>query len=350
METTASSAAERAWVGYGRLIQQRLLVLAAIVVATAAAACLDVITGPSAVTMQEAIGAVFSPGADAASIIVWEVRLPAAVMALLVGASLALAGAEMQTSLNNPLASPFTLGTSSAAIFGAALAIVLEMSVPGVPAEWIIPVNAFVFAFGSVLLLQSASKGRGGGPQTLVLLGIALFFTFNALVGIIQFVASEQALQQLVFWTMGSLGRANWDTIRIVAVAFFLVAPFSLAASWKLTALRLGEERAHSFGIDVARVRLLSLFRVSLLTATAVAFVGTIAFIGLVGPHIARLVLGEDHRFYLPGSALCGALILSLASTASKMIIPGVIIPIGLVTALIGVPFFVALIFFRDRE
>lgn len=347
---TAISASERAWAGYDRLIYKRLLVIAALGVATVGAICLDVVTGPSALTMLEAVRAIFSPSGDAASIIVWEVRLPAAIMALLVGASLALAGAEMQTSLNNPLASPFTLGTSSAAIFGAALGIVLDMSIPGVPADWIVPVNAFVFAFGSVLLLQSASQGRGGGPQTLVLLGIALFFTFNALVGIIQFIASEQALQQLVFWTMGSLGRANWETIRIVAVTLCLVLPFSLASSWKLTALRLGEERAHSFGIDVARVRLFSLLRVSLLTATAVAFVGTIAFIGLVGPHIARLLVGEDHRFYLPASALCGALILSLASTASKTIVSGVIIPIGLVTALIGVPFFVALVFFRDRE
>jgi iron complex transport system permease protein len=149
---------------------------------------------------------------------------------------------------------------------------------------------------------------------------------------------------------MGSLGRSNWDTIRVVALVAGLILPFSLAASWKLTALRLGEERAHSFGVDVARVRLFSLLRVSLLTATAVAFVGTIAFIGLVGPHIARLLEGEDHRFYLPASVLCGALMLSLASTVSKMIIPGVIIPIGLVTALIGVPFFVALVFFKDRE
>jgi iron complex transport system permease protein len=127
------------------------------------------------------------------------------------------------------------------------------------------------------------------------------------------------------------------------------VAPF-FAASWQLTALRLGEERAHSFGVDVARVRRASLVRISLLTATAVSFVGTIAFVGLVGPHIARLITGEDHRFFLPASAITGALVLSLASIASKSVIPGVLIPIGLVTALIGVPFFVTLLLSRQAR
>src|SRR5690606_9576819 len=142
--------------------------------------------------------------------IVRGVRLPQALMALLVGAALSLAGAEMQTSLDNPLASPFTLGISSAAILGAALTIVLGISIPGVAPEWAVPVSAFVFAFGSVLLLRALARARGSDVETLVLLGIALFFTFNALVAILQFVASEQALQQLVFWTMGSLARATW--------------------------------------------------------------------------------------------------------------------------------------------
>jgi iron complex transport system permease protein len=162
-----------------------------------------------------------------------------------------------------------------------------------------------------------------------------------------QYVADQQNLQQLVFWTMGSLEKASWTTVQIVAVALVAVVPFSLAASWKLTALRLGDERARSFGIDVPRLRLQSLFRVSILTATAVAFVGTIAFVGLVGPHIARLLVGEDHRFFLPASAICGALVMSLASVASKAILPGAEIPVGLVTALIGVPFFLSLVLRR---
>jgi iron complex transport system permease protein len=146
---------------------------------------------------------------------------------------------------------------------------------------------------------------------------------------------------------MGSLGRSNWDTIRVTGGALAVVVPFSLAASWKMTALRLGDERAQSFGVNVRRLRLASLLRISVLTATAVAFVGTVAFVGLVGPHIARMLIGEDHRFFLPASALSGALVMSLASIASKTIVPGVLLPIGLVTALIGVPFFMSLILSR---
>jgi iron complex transport system permease protein len=309
---------------------------------------LDILLGSSNLSAADAFGALVggentTPGA---SIIVRQLRGPAAVMAVLVGGALALAGAEMQTILDNPLASPFTLGMSSAAVFGAALSIVLGISVPGVPDSWMLPANAFLCAFASVLMLQAIARSRQAGPETLVLFGIALFFTFNALVAILQFVASEQALQQLVFWTMGSLSRAvgNWGMVRVLGVVVAVVLPFSIAASWKMTALRLGDERARSFGIDVARLRLLSLLRISVLTATSVAFVGTIAFVGLVGPHIARLIIGEDHRFFLPASAICGALLMSLASVVSKTVVPGVEIPIGLVTALIGVPFFIALI------
>jgi iron complex transport system permease protein len=226
---------------------------------------------------------------------------------------------------------------------------VLGIGLPGVPDSWIVTGNAFLFAFGSVMLLQGLTKIRGAGADTLVMFGIALVFTFNALVGLLQFVASAKALQQLVFWGMGSLGRADWESIAILGLVICLTLPFSIAGSWKLTALRLGEDRARSFGIDVVRLRFFSLLRISLLAATAVAFVGTIGFIGLVGPHIARLLIGEDHRFFLPASALTGATVMSLANLASKTIAPGVIIPIGIVTSLVGLPVFFALIF-RRRE
>lgn len=337
------------WENYQRIVRARWITLSVLLAGVAFSLCLDVMTGPSNMAFRDAVQAIFAPSSveESTSIIVWQIRLPYAVMALLVGAALSLAGAEMQTTLNNPLASPFTLGMSSAAIFGAALAIVFNLSLPGVPPDWIISANAFLCALLSVMLLQTVARSKGAGPETLVLFGIALFFTFNALVAITQFVAEETALQQLVFWTMGSLSRATWDKIQFLGLVVACVVPFSFAASWKLTAVRLGEERASSLGVDVKRLRFFSLLRISILTATAVAFVGTIAFVGLVGPHIARLLVGEDHRFYLPASALTGALILSLASAASKSIIPGVIIPIGLVTALIGVPFFTSLIFSR---
>ncbi len=341
--------ADATLLAYQRVVRRRRLLLVALSAAALVSLVADLVTGPSGLSAGDAVRVLLDRDALAGpmAIIVWDVRLPSALMALLVGAALSLAGAEMQTTLNNPLASPFTLGMSSAAIFGAALAIVLDLSLPGVPAQWIVPANAFGFAFASVLLLQAVGRSREAGTESLVLFGIAIFFTFNALVAILQFLASEQALQQLVFWTMGSLGRATWSTVRVLALVLVVVAPFSYAASWSMTALRLGDDRARSFGVDVARLRWYSLLRISILTATAVAFVGTVAFVGLVGPHIARMLIGEDHRYFLPASALTGALLLSVSSIASKLIVPGVLLPIGLVTALIGVPFFASLILRR---
>ncbi|HRN88597.1 iron ABC transporter permease [Hyphomicrobium sp.] len=346
------SGAAGALESYAALVRRRIVFVGAIAVLVIVAFIIDLATGPSALGVSDVLRGLYAPAEAerATAVIIWEVRLPQALIALLVGAALSLAGAEMQTLLNNPMASPFTLGMSSAATFGAALAIVLGIGIPGIPASWIVPVNAFLFAFGSVLLLSALSRLRGTGGDSIVLFGIALFFTFNALVALTQFMASEQALQQLVFWTMGSLTRASLDKAALVALVLAVVVPFSMMSAWKLTALRLGEDRARSIGVNVSRLRLGGLLRASLLTGVAVAFVGTIAFIGLVGPHLARLMIGEDHRFFLPASALCGALILSLASCASKIIMPGVVLPIGLVTSLIGVPFFLALVLNRREQ
>ena len=337
---------------YRRVIGRRLAIVAGLALLCVGAFVLDLVTGPSALTPTQVLGGLLSPQSlsPPQAAIVWQVRLPYALMAVLVGAALSLAGAEMLTILNNPLASPFTLGVSSAASFGAALAIVVGVSVPWVPSDWMVPLNAFACAFGSVLLLQLMARTRSTGVETVVLLGIALVFAFNALVAFIQFVSSQESLQQLVFWSMGSLSRATWGNAGLLALALLLVTPFSLLAAGRLTSLRLGEDRARSFGVDVGRLRFMSLLRVSVLAATSVAFVGTIGFIGLVGPHVARLLLGEDHRFLLPASLLSGALIMSLASVASKTLVPGVLMPVGVVTAIVGVPVFLFLIFRRPER
>ncbi|WP_428031775.1 FecCD family ABC transporter permease [Ancylobacter sp.] len=346
----AAHAAELA--SYARLVRRRVALVAGLGALMVAALLVDIATGPSNLPLADVVSGLLNPaGLDApARVIIWEVRLPYALMAVLVGAALALAGAEMQTILNNPLASPFTLGVSSAASFGAALALVLGASLPFIPAEWNLPAFAFIFALGSVLMLQAMANLRGTGVETLVLFGIALVFTFNALVALVQYVASQEALQQLVFWSMGSLSRASWGKLGVLALVTAVVVPFSLKASWRMTALRLGEDRARSFGISVKQLRFFSLLRVSLLAATSVAFVGTIGFIGLVAPHIARMLVGEDHRFFLPASLLSGAVIMSLASVGSKLIVPGTLLPVGIVTALIGVPFFMALILSRRER
>lgn len=331
---------------YRGLLRRRIGLMVLLLALILASLLLDFTLGPSGLTLQALWQTLISPESASTGmrVIVWDIRLPYALMAVVVGLALGLAGAEMQTILNNPLASPFTLGVSSAAAFGAALAIVLGLGFPGIPGEWFVPANAFIFALLAALLLDGITRWTQVATSGVILFGIALVFTFNALVSMLQFVASEDTLQGLVFWTMGSLARASWEKLGILCLVLVIVVPLSLMSSWKLTALRLGEDRAISFGINVRRLRLTTLLRISMLSAIAVAFVGPIGFIGLVAPHIARMVFGEDHRFYLPASALTGALVLSLASVASKNVIPGVIIPVGIVTSLIGVPFFLSII------
>lgn len=337
---------------YHQVLRKRLIALLCMLLAIVLSLWLDVTLGPAGLTVTQLWQTLSHPESVTIGqrVIVLDIRLPYALMALLVGMALGLAGAEMQTILNNPLASPFTLGVSSAAAFGAALAIVLGIGLPGIPGQWFVPANAFLFALFSALTLDAITRWTRLATSGVVLLGIALVFTFNALVSILQFVADEDTLQGLVFWTMGSLTRASWQTLMVLSVAFALVIPFSLKSAWQLTALRLGEDRAMNFGIHVRKLRLATLLRISLLAALSVAFVGPIGFIGLVAPHIARILFGEDHRFYLPGSALTGGLVLSLASVASKNIFPEIIIPVGIVTSLVGVPFFLSIILRRRGD
>jgi iron complex transport system permease protein len=277
------------------------------------------------------------------SLIIWEMRMPVALIAILVGAMLACAGAQMQTILNNPLADPFTLGISAAARFGAALAFVLDWALLPVAGIYLVSMNAFLFAMLSALILFAISRMRGVGYQTLVLAGIALMFTFNALLAFLQYVASEDALQQLVFWTLGSLSRASYE--KVVICTLILSAMLTLMWFYRdqLTALRFGDQQAQSMGVNVNRLRLVTLLACALLAS--VAFVGTIGFVGLVAPHIARLLLGEDQRYFLVGSVITGALLLSLASVFSKLVITGVLLPVGITTSIIGIPCFFILIF-----
>ncbi|MGR3483568.1 FecCD family ABC transporter permease [Salipiger marinus] len=329
----------------GRRTRRRVALVAALGLGALASVLLDLVSGPSGLPLGQVLATL--GGAEvprAAEVIVWQVRLPVAVMALLVGACLSLSGAEMQTVLDNPLAEPFTLGISAAAALGAGVAIVLGLALPGLPALWAVSGNAFLFALLALGLLQLASALRGGGSEVVILLGIAVNFTAAALLALVQFVASPDALQQLVFWTMGSLVNARWEGIAVLAAVLALCLPFSLAASWRLTALRLGAEQAQGFGLDVAHLRRWTLVRVSLLAAASVSMVGVVGFVGLAGPHIARMAVGEDHRFLLPASLFTGALLMSLASVASKLLVPGILLPVGIVTSLVGLPVFFALV------
>lgn len=319
------------------------------------ALALDLVCGPAALTLGEVFTTLLYPAEadDGHYTIVWNLRMPVAIMATLVGATLGIAGAEMQTLLNNPLASPYTLGVSSGASFGAAFAMVfctsMNSAIP-LAAGILVPLNAFAFALLGSLVILWVGKIKGGAVEAIVLCGVALLFLFHSGVAAIQYLASEDTLQAIVFWIFGSVQSASWPRIALLAGVLVVAIPVLLSQSWKLTAFRLGELHARSLGVDVRRLRLLMLMLVSVLTATAVCFSGAIGFVGLVAPHIARLTVGEDHRFFLPLSALVGGVILSLASTASKTVLPGAVLPLGIVTSLIGVPFFFTMVMMQRRH
>ncbi|MFG6138819.1 FecCD family ABC transporter permease [Halomonas sp. B23F22_10] len=331
---------------YRALVVRRQLILAALSLALFASLCVDLALGPARFGLGEVIAALLTPDdvSQQARVILWEIRMPVALMALTVGASLSVAGAQMQTILSNPLASPFTLGISAGASFGAALALAFGVVLVPAAVDYMVPINAFVMAMLTAFAIHALSMRRGVTIETIVLLGIAMVFIFNALMALIQFFASQQAVSAVVFWTMGSLTKATWPKLWIALGVLAVVMPLLARHGWALTAMRLGDAKAESLGVRPRALRLEVLVLVSLLAAIAVAFVGTIGFIGLVGPHIARLLLGEDQRFFLPGAALCGALILSIGSVLSKVLIPGTVIPIGIITSLVGIPFFLFLV------
>lgn len=337
---------------YRAVVLRRVVWLGMLAVAVCVSVVLNIGTGPSGMSAGDVIAGLIDPASldQAARVILWDVRLPFAMLAVVVGACLGLAGGEMQTVLNNPLASPSTLGVMHAATVGASLAIVFNIGAYGIAENYIIPVFAFAGAMGSIFMIQTLSRAFGATVDTVILFGIATVFAMDAGVSLIQFIANDDSLQQIVFWTMGSVSRATWEKVAIVGVVLALCLPMSLRHMWQMTALRGGEDQARSFGVAVDRLRTMVLIRVSLLTAIAISFTGVIGFVGLVGPHIARLAFGEDHRFYLPGSALAGAFILSAASLVAKLLVPGILIPDGIVTALIGIPLFLALVMTQKRR
>lgn len=335
---------------YAQLMAKRFWLMGGACVAQLISFLLDVATGPALLSVNQVLTSIFGQSQDVSSqIIVWSIRLPVALTALAVGASLGLSGGLMQTILNNPLASSYTLGISAGAGFGAALAIVVGFSLPFAE-SYAVAANAMLFAVISCVAVYYLGGIKNSTPETLVLAGIAILFLFQALTSLLQLIASPESLQQVVFWLFGSLQKSNWSKLAGIALSLAICLPFIWKDVWQLTSLKLGDVKAQALGINVKWLRIKIFVLISILTGVAVAFVGTIGFIGLVAPHIARMLLGEDQRTFLPACAIFGALLLSLASVMSKVVSPGAVFPIGIMTSLVGVPFFMFMIKSHKRS
>ena len=276
---------------------------------------------------------------------VWlTVRLPRVLLAVVVGCALASSGAVMQGLFRNPLADPGLLGISSGAALAVALTIVMPLALPPLLALYSHMISAFAGSLAISLVVFTLSRFGHGGLSRLLLAGIAINALCGAAVGVLTYVSDDQQLRQFSLWSMGSLGQAQWPTL---AVASSLILPACIATffmSRRLNILQLGEEDAHYLGVNVRRTQLQLLLLSALLVGAAVAVSGVIGFIGLVIPHLLRMRIGADHRWLLPGSAMAGACLLLLADTLARTLVAPAEMPVGLITSIIGGPYFLWLI------
>ncbi|NLK09261.1 MAG: iron ABC transporter permease [Firmicutes bacterium] len=339
--------------GYRRYAVRKTLVLGllACLILIMAVAALN--AGAIKLNPYQVFRAVIGKGIDTADIVIWRIRLPRILAAVVAGTGLAAAGCVMQNNLRNPLASPSTLGISSAAAFGANLAIIVfgagtirstGADAVNISNPYFVTTAAFLcsmIAAGIILLL---AKAGGFTPEAIVLAGVALSSLFSAGTILIQYFAEDVQIAAAVFWTFGDLGRVAWQEVIILAVIVVCATVYFLFRRWDYNALASGEETAKSLGVHVDRVRLGGMLVSSLITAVAVSFLGIIGFVGLVAPQMMRRILGGDHRHLLPASALMGALLLLVSDTLARTLVSPVVLPVGAITSFFGAPLFLYLL------
>lgn len=286
------------------------------------------------------------------SMILYSIRLPRTIAAILGGALLGISGCVMQGVLRNPLASPYTIGVAQAAAFGASFAIiVLGVLERGASGSFGVVGCAFIASgISMAMIIFIGTKLNNTEPSSLILAGVALGALFSAMTMMLQFFASDLNAAAAIFWTFGDLGKATWRNLTILALSFVVVFVVLWQGHWKMDALSFGDEGAKAKGINVEKFRILMLVFSTFASAVVVSYFGIIGFVGLIAPHLVRLSIGNSYAVLVPFSAVFGAILLVLADAVSKFIIPPVIIPIGIVTSFMGVPLFLYLLSRRKND
>lgn len=317
--------------------------------------------GSSRMSLEECFAALSKEGSAANVRIIWNIRIPRILAAVIAGAGLSLSGLIMQCCLNNPMASPSTLGVSNAAVFGANLSIIVFaggfLSTGNNLSNYATGANpyatsmmAFIFSVGSILLILGLCQIRSFSPGVVVLAGTAIGSVWSAATTILQFYATDVGISAAVIWNFGDLGRATYRTDLIMAVVVLAGFGFFWLMSWKYNALLSGDAAARSMGIHVDRLRFFSMLLASVITAVCVSFLGIIGFVGIICPHVVKRLFGQDHRFSVPMSAFSGSLLLIVADTFSRSMGNGSALPVGAITTLLGAPFFLTIIFSRKER
>ncbi len=337
---------------YRRDLRRKYLFIWASLLLTLALLLLGMTVGAMNLSLPEVWAALFGPEGGPNRHIVLNLRLPRLLAAIVSGGALGLAGAVMQIVLRNPLGSPFTLGISNASAFGAALAyLILDKPLfQFIKTAWLgiqqslVAVSAFIWATVGALFIIFISRKKGATPENMILAGIIINTFFMALTSILQFLADDVQLGSIVFWTFGDLTKGAWNTLLIQALIIAPALLYFLKNGLKFNALDAGDQVAGSLGIAVHRFRLHSILLTSLLTAAIVSFYGIIAFVGLIIPHVIRILMGNDARFLMPASAVLGALFLLVCDLLSRSLFSPLIIPVGIITSILGAPLFVLLL------
>jgi iron complex transport system permease protein len=313
-----------------------------------------VLSGAMQITFQDLVNIIWSGKIDDT---IWQVvlkiRLPRVLGAIIAGLALSVSGSVIQSLLRNPLASPFTLGISSASAFGAAFAIVVlgagssyagSNDVASITNPYLVTGSAFLWSLASVFVILLLSKYRGATPEIIILSGIIISSLFGAGISAMQYFSDNVQLAAIVFWTFGDIGRAAWNDLFILTILIIPATLFFLWKSWDYKSLQAGDEYAKSLGINPVTTRLIGMIIASLITASVVSFYGIIAFVGLVVPHIVRRMIGGDELFMIPASALFGGLFLLLSDTLARTVISPVVLPVGILTSFLGAPLFLFLL------
>lgn len=283
-----------------------------------------------------------------------QVRLPRIVLCMLTGLSLGMGGCVMQTLFRNPLASPFTMGVSSGASFGAALAMVLGVGILQknflFTGYSLVAVNAFAFGVISLLIVSAIAKMSRGDMSILILVGTAVNSLFSAGVSVLKYISGAEALKNLESWLMGGFWGANWKAVFVLVPLLAISFGILLRMAWDFNAMNAGEETAETMGVSVKWLKRISLGLVTLISSVTIAFSGVIGFIGLIAPHSARSMVGTDNRYLLPASGMMGAIVLLISDTVSRTILSPKEIPVGIITSLLGVPFFIYILSRRRKQ
>ena len=343
---------------YKGYVRYKIIFIIVLAAGTFAAVVLSVSSGSSGLNVIDIIRTMFGGGTVQENTIVWNMRMPRLLTALVGGIGLSVVGCVMQSVLRNPMASASTLGVSQGAAFGAAFAIVIlgagsqiggnatfQLSNP-----YTISVCAFLGSMISTLVIVILGKAKSLKAESMILTGVALGTLFSGLTAMMQYFADEVQMASIVYWTFGNLGNTTWREIIIMAVVTAFALVFFMINRWNYNAFLGGENTAKGLGVNVNALRLASMIVGALAASVITSYVGVLNFIGLIAPHIVRRVIGNDYRFLLPASAFAGAILLLVSDAATRLIIPPQVLPIGAITSFVGTPFFLWLIFREGKR